>query len=74
MNRDCERSGFNELAARMCRRCMGSVRSELANQIGMERIEKRHRATADYILAKMGNAARSRGLHRIQPYVVRLPL
>jgi selenocysteine lyase/cysteine desulfurase len=26
---------------------------KLANQIGMERIEKRHRATADYILAEM---------------------
>ena len=38
----------------MCRRCWGLRASiKLANDIGMERIEHRHRQLADYILGEM---------------------
>ena len=38
---------------RMCRRCAGCARRfKLANEIGMDRIERRHRELCDYMLAR----------------------
>ena len=54
MNRNCARSGFNGFGSSNVPALWGlRAAVQLANHIGLERIERRHRQLADYILQEM---------------------